>query len=197
VEPLRSKAGWLRIGKLCVVTPAYTREYLLLSAMTDDGVEIHSETVERLMRVPAKATPHHQVQLPEGALDAQQEAQQRSVLNLVERQNADWLDKENEKLDAYADDLEKAFGAETKALEAEIRDARKALRGSNLALAEKLAEKRRISSLEAKRDKLKADFFDRRAALRAEVESMLDKIQESLRIQPSLVPLFTARWEVR
>jgi hypothetical protein len=193
---LRGKTGWLRAGKLCVVSPAYVREYLLLSALTDDGVEVHPDTVERLMRVPAKVIGALDG-YPEERLNGHQQAQRQSVLNQVERQNADWLDKENEKLDAYADDLEKAFGAETKALEAEIRDAKKALRGSNLLLADKLAEKRRISSLEAKRDKLKAEFFDRRAALRAEVETMLDRIQESLKIQPSLVPLFTVRWEVQ
>lgn len=197
VEPLRGNAGWLRVGKLSITSPAYIREYLLSSAITDEGTQIHPETIERLMRVPAKANSQPGQDPPDEVLDSQQQEQRRSVLKLVEQQNADWLDRENEKLDAYADDLEKAFGAETKALEAEIKDAKKALRGSNAPLADKLAEKRRISSLEAKRDKMKAEFFDRRAALRAEVETMLDQVQASLKIQPSLVPLFTIRWEVR
>ena len=63
-------------------------------------------------------------------------------------------------------------------------------------MSEKLAEKRRISTMEGKRDKLKAAFFDRRAEIRAEVEAMLDRIQESLKIAPTLTPLFTIRWEV-
>lgn len=70
------------------------------------------------------------------------------------------------------------------------------MRGSNLPMAEKVAEKRRISGLEAKRDKLKAEFFDRRATIRAEVDTMLDKIQESLKLEPTLTGLFTIRWEV-
>ncbi len=130
-------------------------------------------------------------------LDAREGAQRQSLLELAEQQNVEWLDRENDKLDAYADDLEKAFEGEAKALEAEIREAKKALRGSNVPMAEKLAEKRRISALEAKRDKMKAEFFYRRATLRAEVEAMLDWIQESLKIKPSLAPLFTVRWEVQ
>ena len=63
-------------------------------------------------------------------------------------------------------------------------------------MAEKVAEKRRISSLEGKRDKLKAEFFDRRATIRTEVEAMLDQIQESLKLEPTLTDLFTIRWEV-
>jgi superfamily II DNA or RNA helicase len=197
VEPLLGKAGWLRVAKLRVATPAFTREHLLLSASIDDGAEVHAETAERLLGVPAQAVGQPTGTPPVAVLDAREGAQRQSLLELAEQQNADWLDRENDKLDAYADDLEKAFEAELKALEAEIREAKKALRGSNMPMAEKLAEKRRISALEAKRDKMKADFFDRRATLRGEVDAMLDRIQESLKIKPSLAPLFTVRWEVQ
>jgi hypothetical protein len=117
-------------------------------------------------------------------------------LDAAEQQNADWLDEENAKLDAYADDLERSFETEVKTLEAEIREAKRGLRGSQQPMAQKLAEKRRIGGLEASRDKMKAEFFDRRAAIRAEVEAMLDEIQEGLKIEPTLTPLFTIRWEV-
>jgi len=63
-------------------------------------------------------------------------------------------------------------------------------------MAEKVAEKRRISGMESKRDKMKAEFFDRRASIRAEVEAMLDQIQESLTLEPIMTDLFTIRWEV-
>jgi superfamily II DNA or RNA helicase len=197
VEPLRGKSGWLRAAKLRVATPAYTREHLLLSAFADDGTEIHPETAERLLRIPTGALDTAPGLAPMEPLDAREEAQRRSLLDLAEQQNADWLDQESEKLDAYADDLEKAFEAEVKALEAEIREAKKALRGSAQPMADKLTEKRRISALDARRDKMKVEFFDRRATLRADVEAMLDRIQESLKIKPSLAPLFTLRWEVQ
>jgi hypothetical protein len=125
-----------------------------------------------------------------------QAERRKALIDDAERQNAEWLDLESEKLDGYAEDLERAFETEIKAAEAEIREAKKALRGSNLPMTEKVAEKRRISNLEGKRDKLKAEFFDRRATIRAEVEAMLDKIQESLKLEPTLTDLFTIRWEV-
>ncbi|WP_038956628.1 SNF2-related protein [Bradyrhizobium japonicum] len=197
VETLRGKTGWLRAAKLSVVTPAYTREHLILSAIADDGAEIHPDTAERLLSVPAEASDQPSGPPPEMPLAAKEEVQRKALLELAEKQNTDWLDQESEKLDAYAEDLEKAFEAELKASEAEIREAKKTLRGSNLTMNDKLAEKRRISGLEAKRDKMKAEFFERRATLRADVEAMLDQIQESLKIQPSLIPLFTIRWEVK
>jgi SMC interacting uncharacterized protein involved in chromosome segregation len=103
---------------------------------------------------------------------------------------------ESENLDHYAEDLDRAFEPEIKTVEAEIKEAKKAMRGSPLPMAEKLAEKKRINGLEAKRDKLKREFFDRRETIREEVEAMLDKIQASLLLDPSLAPLFTIRWEV-
>ena len=133
---------------------------------------------------------------PSANLTKIESTRRQSLLELAEQENAEWLDEENEKLDAYADDLEKAFELEVKSLDAEIKQAKKALRGSGLPMSEKLTEKRRIGSLEGKRDKMKAEFFDRRAQIRAEVESMLDRIQESLKMEPSLNPLFTIRWEI-
>ncbi|HEY1500949.1 MAG TPA: SNF2-related protein [Acidobacteriaceae bacterium] len=195
VELLRGKAGWARVAKLNIKTPALTREHLVISGVADDGNTVHPETFERLFRVPAHNEPPGGTP-PEDALQSCETGRRKDLLDEAEKQNAEWLDVESENLDHYAEDLERAFETEIKTAEAEIKAAKKAMRGSTLPMAEKVAEKRRISSLEGKRDKLKAEFFDRRAKIRADVEVMLDKIQESLKLEPSLTPLFTIRWEV-
>ncbi len=195
VEPLRGKAGWARVAKLHIKTPAVTREHLVIAAVADDGSLVHPETFERLFRVPAKNEPPTATP-PEADLQNCENARRKELLDAAEQQNAEWLDVESENLDHYAEDLERAFEAEIKAAEAAIKDARKAFRGANLPMAEKVAEKKRINELERKRDKLKAEFFDRRAKIRADVEAMLDQIQESLKLEPSLTCLFTIRWEV-
>ncbi len=192
---LATKGGWARVAKLHIKTPAVTREHLVIAAIADDGDPIHPETFERLFRVPAQNEP------PSGAppaadLQSREALRRKDLLDEAEQQNAEWLDVESENLDHYAEDLERAFETEIKTVEVEIREAKKAMRGSTLPMAEKVAEKRRISALEGKRDKLKAEFFDRRAKIRADVEAMLDRIQESLKLEPSLTPLFTIRWEV-
>jgi superfamily II DNA or RNA helicase len=196
VEPLRAKAGWARVSKLRIATPAVTREHLVIAVLADDGTEMHHDTMQRLLRVPAEDTGEDATGPIPAEVDGLEEQRRRDLLEQAEQQNADWLDEESEKLDAYADDLERAFEAEVKALEVEIRDAKKALRASKLPMAEKVAKKRRIGTLESKRDKMKAEFFDRRAAIRADVDALLDQIQESLKIQPTLTPMFTIRWEV-
>jgi excisionase family DNA binding protein len=195
VERLRGKGGWARVAKLHIKTPAVTREHLVIAAVADDGETIHAETFERLFRVPAQNEPPSGTP-PDAELQSREAVRRKELLDEAEQQNAEWLDVESENLDHYAEDLERAFETEIKTVEAEIRDAKKAMRGSTLPMAEKVAEKRRISALGGKRDKLKAEFFDRRAKIRADVELMLDKIQESLKLEPSLTPLFTIRWEV-
>jgi len=195
VEDLRGKAGWARIAKLHIKTPAITREQLVVSVIADDGGTVHPETVERLFRVPAQNEPVT-ADPPAADLQRREVERKKDLLDEAEKQNSEWLDVESENLDHYAEDLERSFETEIKTVEAEIRDAKKAIRGSNLPMAEKVAEKRRISGLEGKRDKLKAEFFDRRATIRTEVEAMLDRIQESLKLEPTLTDLFTIRWEV-
>lgn len=195
VEPLRGKSGWARIGKLSIVTKAITREHLVIAAVTDDGDTVHPETFERLFRVPAQNEPLEGTS-PDEALQASEDTRRKELLEEAEKQNAEWLDVESENLDHYAEDLERAFETEIKTAEAAIKEARKAMRGSALPMAEKLAERKRINGLEGQRDKLKREFFDRREKIRADVEAMLDKIQADLLLQPTLTTLFAVRWEV-
>jgi superfamily II DNA or RNA helicase len=196
VQQLRGLKGWLSVSKLRIASPALTREHLVLSVIPDDqSREVHAETMERLMAVPADDLGGAG-EPPVDQLVSLEAERRKTLLEMADQENAEWLDRENDKLDAYADDLEKAFEIEVKTLEAEIKEAKRALRGSALPMAEKLAEKRRIGTLEAKRDKMKAEFFDRRAEIRSEVDTMLDRIQESLKMEPTLTPLFTIRWEV-
>ncbi len=195
VELLRGKSGWARVSKLRIVSPKVTREHLVIAAVTDDGEPVHPETFERLFRVPAQNEPVDGAS-PDEALQANAAGRRKELLDEAEKQNAEWLDVESENLDNYAEDLERAFETEIKTKESEIKEAKKAMRGSTLAMAEKLAEKKRINALEGQRDKLKREFFDRRENIRADVEAMLDEIQASLQLQPSLATLFTIRWEV-
>jgi superfamily II DNA or RNA helicase len=196
VEPLRGERGWLRVSKLALVTEAVTREHLVLAVVPEGNLVIHPETLERLLSVPAANLGPVSAPAPDTKLTEAEEAHKKALLAEAERQNEAWVDAESEKLDNYADDLERAFEAQIKAAENEIREAKKALRGSDLPLAAKLDEKRRIAGLQARRDRMKAEYFEKRAQIRAEVEAMLDQVQESLKMQPILTPLFTIHWEV-
>jgi superfamily II DNA or RNA helicase len=185
VEPLRRQSGWLKVSKLTLLTQAVTREHLVLAVLPDATLTIHPETVERLMNVPATDLGAANQAVPEERLARAEATRKQALLDEAERQNEEWLEAESEKLDNYADDLERAFEAEIKTIDAEIKAAQKALRGSELPMGEKLNEKRRITSLQAKRDRMKVEYFDKRAAIRAEVEATLDQPEDGTRADSS------------
>lgn len=198
VERLRGVAGWLQVAKLKIATPAVTREHLVVSVLPDRPIDnLHQDTIERLFRVPAVELGAALDTVPGVDLKEIEGRRRQELIEEAEHQNADWLDTESNKLDSYADDLERSFDAEIKALEGELKAAKKALRSAPLAMQEKVDERKRIAGLETRRDKMKAEFFDRRARIRADVEEMLDRIQASLKMKPTLTPLFVMRWEVQ
>ncbi len=197
VRDLGGKAGWLKLSKFSIKTPQSVREHIVAACITDEGEEIHPETVDRLFLIPATNNGAPSELLPDEKLLAAEASQQQEIFDEAQEQNAEWLDAETDKLDAYADDLEKAAEAEIKELDDEIKAARKALRTNTaLAMTEKLTEKRRIQRIESKRDKMKLKTFERRKNIRDEVNQMLDDIAQSMDAAPVLEPLFSTRWEV-
>jgi superfamily II DNA or RNA helicase len=197
VEALAGQAGWLRVVRLTVKAAGEATTHLLLAAVTDGGAVVDEEAIDRLFLVPG--TQHLALGLapPEAALDATEAALRAHRLTEAEAANAAWMEQETGKLDAYADDMERAADTEMRSLEAEVKARRKALRANTaLPVAAKVEEQRAVKKLEARRDELMLARFERKRALRQEIEDILDQVQASLSIQPTIEPVFTMRWEV-
>jgi hypothetical protein len=118
-------------------------------------------------------------------------------LKEIEAENHLWLDQETSKLDDYADDLEKAADIRAKELDAEIRAAKRALRGNNsITLEDRIKENRRITALQNESDELKLTTSQRKKAIRQEVDTKLDNLANALKTTPEVTPVLTVRWEV-
>lgn len=197
VANLVGKSGWMKVSKITISTPQSDREELIAACITDDGTHIYPETVDRMFYVPAQSEDAFSADALPEALGELESTLKANIISGVQEQNAIWLDAETDKLDAYADDLEKAAEAEIKELDDEIKTARKQLRSNTaLPMEEKLKEKRRIKRLEDKRDDMKLETFERRKNIRREVNDMLDDIANSLETEPVITPVLTIRWEV-
>lgn len=196
LESYVGKSGWLRISLLKAETAMGSRDSLVISAITDEGDVIASETAERIFQLPAKSelinSAYPVVRMEEIDRAALAEAQLSA-----EDENRKWLDEETIKLEAYAEDLEKANELRVKELDTEARAARKALRGNqSIPLAEKLLEERRIKKLEEERDELKLTTFKTLRDIRKEVDDKLDEVAAKLAITPKVTPVMTIRWEI-
>jgi hypothetical protein len=200
VERLVGHSGWLRISLMTLASadPSFgNRERLVVAALFDgSGERIDQATVDDLFLLPTvdlgpyTAFPGDRV----SPIDTQARTE---IIGEAETESRQWLDEETEKLDAYADDLEKAADVRIKELNDEAKAAKKALRGNNaIPLDEKIKEERRIKALQAEADELKLTMFQRRKTIRAEVDQKLDAMAEALRTQPTVTPLLTLRWEV-
>ena len=191
------RSGWLKVSRLSVSTAKRRIDHMVLAAVADDGAELDERVLDRLLRIPATVVAGV-TDPPEAKLVAREAAIRRLKLDEADRFNAEHLTKETDKLDAYADDLERAADAEIKALEEQIKLKRKEMRSATvISVSEKVDMQRAIKRLEAQRDDQMMAKFERKKAIRKEVEDLLDEIQASLKLTPEATPLFTIRWELR
>jgi superfamily II DNA or RNA helicase len=196
VNNLSGRSGWLRVSKARVDTPEAVREQMVLSCIADDGQVIAPETADRLFLAPSDA-PTVVAAAPDGSRlgEIEQKLFQQFAED-VDRQNAEWLEQEEERLDAYAQDLETEIDARIKEIEDEIRELKKQRRLPGLTMDEKLNLGRTTKRREGERDDLVLSKHERRRDIRRRVEDMLDEVAESLNRKPDIQPIFTIRWSV-
>lgn len=196
VNNLSGRSGWLRVAKARVDTPEAVREQMVLSCIADDGEVIAPETADRLFLAPSDA-PAVVTAAPDGTrlADIEQKLFQQFAED-VDRQNAEWLEQEEERLDAYAQDLETEIDARIREIEDEIKELKKQRRSPDLTMDEKLSIGRNVKRREGDRDDLVLSKHERRRDIRKQVEDMLDEVAESLSRKPHIEPIFTIRWSV-
>ena len=196
LEPYVGRGGWLSVSKLHLGMADAVTEVMLLSGVTDDGKAVDAETCDRLFTLPASMAGTGGSGAP-GELDQIRDTLVARHRAEAEARNANWLEEESDKLDAYAGDLEAAAEIDAKALAVEIKAAKKALRlATDMGMEEKLAERRRINKLDGRLQELKFKAFERQREIRAQVDTMLEDAQTRLRLAPAVTPLFTVRWQL-
>jgi ERCC4-related helicase len=198
VEQHIGRAGWLSVSYLAIKAAQRTIEHLLLATVTDDGVAIPEETADRFFFLPAVLSPGSGLMPPLDNLENLQGAAVKRHLGDAEQANAEFLTKETEKLDAYAEDLEKAADVEIKRLDDEIKQKRREMRSKiGLSVVERVEMQRAIKRLESQRDERALAKFERKRAIDKEHEDILDSVQASLALEHSVRPVLLIRWELR
>lgn len=196
VRNLGGQSGWLQVAKASIQARGTTREELLLSCITDEGVTVPPETADRMLMVPAVAEVLDR-EVDPGALDAIQDTLFSRFSDQVQRQNYLWVEEEETRLDNYANDIEIELDARIGGLEGEIKLLRKERRAPDASMEQKLDLGRKIKKLEGEMDDLKLSKHEQRRDVQKQVSDMLDEVAASLNRQPTLTPLFALRWAVK
>jgi peptidoglycan hydrolase CwlO-like protein len=196
VQALVGSSGLLRVSKASVNTSGNLREDLLLSCMTNDGRIIPVDTAKRLLTAPAR--DDGPITMPSGAgpLIKTEEILFAEFGDAVKKQNFQWLEEEEARLDNYSKDMEVEIEAQIDELDDQVKQIRKDRRSPDISMEEKLSLGRKIKKVEDEIDDLKFSKHERRKAIRKKITEMLDEFSESLNRKPELEHLFSIRWSV-
>lgn len=195
VAELRGRSGWMRVARLKLQTPAKTYDEIICAAFTDDGREVHSETAERLLQVPAEETGPASGEIPDTHLAGVMETRQTAVIAHAQERLASFLNEEEERLDAWRDDAKVSFDQQIKALTKEANEKKKLARATP-GLEAKLELQREAKQIQRQVDDLQHQLYTRLREIDDERERMLDEIAAQLNLTPALSTLFTIRWSL-
>ena len=196
VEALKGKTGVLSLQKL-TINSFEKQEYLLFSAMTDEGQALDQETCEKLMACPAKLeAPREQLaQAKQQRLqtDAQRHAQ-ATVAQALETNNQHFNDA-RDKLDRWAEDMvrstEKALRDTKEVIKALQREARQAL-----TLADQQTLQERIAQLGRQQRKQRQEIFDVEDNIHQQRDQLITQLMQRMSQRVSSENLFVVAWTV-
>jgi len=198
VEALRGQSGVLSLQKL-TVDSFEKQEYLLFSALTDEGHSLDQETCEKLMATAASVQASAAMRIPENThtrlqLEAERHAQ-ATVAQALETNNAHFTDA-RDKLDRWADDMELAAEQALKNTKEQIKVAQREARHATT-LAEQHAIQERIAKLERQQRKQRQEIFQVTDDIQDKREKLVDQLMQRMAQKVSTEHLFTVLWEVQ
>lgn len=210
VEALRGQSGVLTLQKL-TVDSFEKQEYLLFSALTDEGHSLDQETCEKLMATAATlatdpatadlaASPTASLlKLPADTAarlqaDAERHAQ-ATVAQALETNNAHFAEA-RDKLDRWADDMELAAEQALKNTKELIKVAQREARHATT-LIDQQAIQARIAQLERLQRKQRQEIFQVTDDIQDKRAQLIEQLTQRMAQKVSTQSLFTIAWSVR
>ena len=195
LKPMVGRSGWLRLDKLTLESDA-REEFLLFTAVTDEGENIDQEQVQRLMDVPGvtvAATSGAALSPPTDRLTADAERLARASLARASEAGDQRFRKVQTQVNQWADD--KITSAEME-LDAIRRDLRAARRQADLAetVAAQQQAMEQVTKLEAKRRRARSNIDEVEDTVEQERLKLLRQLQARCQQRHSRETLFTLRF---
>jgi len=195
LKPLIGRSGWLSLTRFSAEALGQAEDYLILSAVTDDGSPLEEEVVTNLFMLPGTVVEESEAGLPASNLTELTEQRKLSIQRAITERNGRFFEIEAEKLEGWADDLKLGLEREIKELDRQIKEAR---RGATLALTleGKLAGQKQIKTLESQRSQKRRTLFDAQDDVDKRREQLIAEIEGKLQVQAVAERLFIIRWEL-
>ncbi len=188
------QSGWLEVSKLTVES-LEEQEFLLFTAITDDGTSLSEEIGQRLFSLPAVTEGVAGGALPDAAFSGHRDLNVQRRLDEVGARNARFFDEEVGKLDLWSDDLKLGLEREIKDIDKEIRDARKQSAVA-FALKDKLEAQRRMKALESSRNKKRRELFEAQDQIDRQRDELIGKLERQMAQTHKVEPVLAVRFRV-
>ncbi|MFH0785908.1 MAG: SNF2-related protein [Pseudomonadota bacterium] len=193
LEPFIGESGSLTAILFTIEALDQVEDYLILSAVTDNGRLLNEETARRLLSLPATESGAV-LNIPAlEFLENHTRQRQAAIQREVSERNARFFEAEADKLDGWADDLKVALERELKEMDRQIKEARRAATAA-LTLEEKLAGQKQVKSLESQRNVKRRSLFDAQDEVDSQREKLIAKIEGKMQQRTEAILLFTLRW---
>ena len=194
IQPLIGKRGWLRLDKLTLDSDS-REEFLLLTAVTDDGKNLDQEQLQRLLDVSGKTVDSvsaDDATINRIAGDADRLAQ-ATLARASEAGNGRYKQVQTQ-VNQWADDKIAAAELELETLRREIRAARRDADLAETVQAQQVAQER-ISQLETQRRRARRNIDDVEDKVEQERLTLLRQLQARSQQTHSRDTLFTIRFQ--
>jgi adenine-specific DNA-methyltransferase len=197
IEPFIGCTGWLRVSRLAIEMDAGAEDHLLLAGFADDGRALDTEQIEALFRIPGSIsrTVMLDSETERDLADRTQQHRTETLESLEDRVNA-WLDQEQAKLDAWAENRRTNLVGDIEALDKQISRLRREMRANPGDLRTRRQRQLEINQLTTKRDDLEDRNRQRRREIEREQETLLDRAYERINQSSEQTDLFTVRWRL-
>src|SRR5581483_3124650 len=195
VESLKQKKGWLTLQQL-IIDSFEREEYLLFSAIDDDGNSLDQETCEKLFRYDGSVCCEDGI--PGGVQDRLRREAERHVQATIARSlecNNQYFLHERERLERWADDMVMSAEKELADTKAQIKAANRQSRVA-ATLQEQHSWQEKIRELEKQMRRQRQRIFDVEDEIMAKRDSLIAGLEKRLGQRTKVEPLFTVRWVV-
>jgi hypothetical protein len=196
VEQLRGQSGVLTLQKLTVES-FEKQEYLLFSAITDQGTNLDQETCQKLLDTMATTSDDIMQIPPNVAQRLQAEAARHAeatIARMLETNNKHFIEA-RDKLDRWAEDMELAAEQALKNTKQQIKVAQREARQA-ITLEEQQTIQERIAKLERQKRRQQQEIFDVSDEIQDKREALIDELTRRMTQKVRNENLFTVTWSV-
>lgn len=207
LEQFIGKTGWLTVQHHSILS-FEKEDYVILSAVTDDGIVMDMEQCSKLFLLDGELTHGHaesrqsrdeaSLNIPlqtKSILESNLDKEKQNILDANMKRNSKYFDDEIIKLESWADDLKGSLELELKELDREI-GVKKSESRKILNLEDKVSAQREIKEMEKKRSELRRNLFSAQDEVDKRKEKIIEEIESRLQQKIETKELFTIRWSL-